>query len=432
MSEREGTERVGALVDDLFRREAGRLVARLARILGPAHLDLAEDVVQDALLKALHHWSHHGTPDDPHAWLVRVARNLAIDRVRRDSRLVRSEPELQAWEAASANTASRSPSTEIDEVRDDELAMMFACCQPALSREASVALCLKTVGGFGVPEIARAFLENESTIAQRLVRAKACLRDSGARLEAPSAIERESRLPQVRDAIYFMLNEGLAAHRGEALIRADLVREALRLATLLASDARTATPEVHALAALACFQASRLAARTDGAGGLLLLQVQDRSKWDRATIARGFEHLRLAAAGAELCELHIEAGIASQHAIAESWEATDWAAILGWYDLLVARSPSPIVRLNRAVAVAELRGPDAGLREVEDIERAQALASYHLRPSIKGEFLRRLGRTTEAAACFREALELCRSGPERAFLQRKLDHVAERTHLEPS
>lgn len=412
-----GPAGVGALVDDLFRREAGRLVARLARIFGAAHLELAEDVVQDALVKALHHWSFHGAPDDPHAWLVRVAKNLAIDRVRRDARLASKESVLEAWDDAPAQS---STAREHDEVRDDELAMIFACCSQALPRDSQVALTLKTVGGFGVAEIARAFLESETTTAQRLVRAKARLRESGARIEAPSGGELPARLDAAHDVVYFMLNEGLAAHRGEVLIRADLVREALRLSSLLARDPRTATPKTHALAALACFHASRIASRVDDAGGILLLEEQDRSKWDRAKITRGYEHLRLAASGDELSELHIEAGIASEHAIAATWADTDWAAILRWYDLLVARSPSPIVRLNRAVAVAKQCGAGAGLREVEAIEYAPALANYHLLPALKAEFLRQLGRNAEAAACFRAALELCRSGPERAFLERKL------------
>jgi len=414
VSEPEG---VGALVDDLFRREAGRLVARLARIFGASHLELAEDVVQDALVKALHHWSFHGAPDDPHAWLVRVAKNLATDRVRRDARLASKELELEAWDD---EPARQSPQREHDELVDDELAMIFACCHPALPRDAQVALTLKTVGGFGVAEIARAFLESEAATAQRLVRAKARLRDSGARIEAPKDDEVASRLDSAHDVVYFMLNEGLAAHRGETLIRADLVREALRLASLLAADPRTATPRTHALAALACFHASRIASRIDDAGGILLLEAQDRSKWDRGKLARGYEHLKLAQSGGELSELHIEAGIASEHVSAATWEETDWAAILHWYDLLVARSPSPIVRLNRAVAVAKLQGPAAGLREVDALRHARALANYHLLPALRGELLRQLERTEEARAAFREALDLCRCGPERAFLERKL------------
>lgn len=410
---------VRALVEGLFRREAGRLVARLARIFGPEHLQLAEDVVQDALLEALRHWSFHGAPRDPHAWLVRVARNRALDRVRRDARLSREAEQLEAWNDAALASSSEQPQ-EFDTPSDDELAMIFACCHPALSRDARVALTLKTVGGFGVAEIARAFLESEAAAAQRLVRAKSKLRDEHIEIAIPSGAELLERLDSVLDVVYFLLNEGLAAHSGDALIRGDLVREALRLSSQLASNPLTSTPRSHALAALTHFHASRVGARVDAAGGPLLLEEQERSKWDRGLIARGFEHLQRAAAGGELSELHIEAGIASQHALAATWEDTDWSAILRWYDLLAARNASPIVLLNRAVAVAKLHGASAGLRELEALEKAPALAKYYLLPSIKGEFLRQLDRKLEAATCFRSALALCQSGPERAFLERKL------------
>ncbi len=372
--------------------------------------------MQDALLKALRNWSINGTPSDPHAWLVRVAKNLAIDRVRRDARLASKEGELEAWDER-ADAEARAPAH--DDV-DDELAMMFACCHQELSRDARVALTLKTVGGFGVPEIARAFLESEAAAAQRLVRAKAKLRETRVEIACPSGPELAARLDSVQDVVYFMLAEGLAAHRGDALLRVDLVREALRLASQLARSELTATSRTHALAALAHFHASRIPARVDDSGGILLLEEQDRTKWNRASIARGFEHLRCAARGDELSEFHLEAGIASQHALAATWDDTDWRAILGWYDLLAARNASPIVLLNRAVAVGKVHGASAGLRELAAIENAPALAHYHLRPSIKGELLRQLGRRAEAVDALREALRLCQSGAERAFLERKL------------
>lgn len=426
----EGGADTSALVEDLFRREAGRLVARLARIFGLEHLELAEDVVQEALLRALRVWRVHGAPRDPHAWLVRVAKNLALDHVRRNTRLARKREELDDWDEAEASPPSGA-AREHDAPRDDELAMIFACCHPALSRDARVALTLKTVGGFGVPEIARAFLETESAAAQRLVRAKARLRDERIELVTPSGEELGARLESVLDVVYFLLNEGLAAHRGDALIRADLVREALRLSRQLALGPLTSTPRAHALAALAHLHASRIGARLDESGGPLLLEQQDRSKWDRALIARGFEHLQRAAAGGELSELHIEAAIASHHAIAATWDDTDWSAILGWYDLLAARNASPIVLLNRAVALAKLHGASAGLREVEALADAPALAGYYLLPSIRAELLRQLGRRAEAQEQFRAALELCQSGPERAFLERRLSETAsERRHLE--
>jgi len=426
----DGGAETSALVEDLFRRESGRLVARLARIFGLEHLELAEDVVQEALLRALAVWRVQGAPRDPHAWLVRVAKNLALDHVRRDARLARTAEALDDWDEAEASPASDAV-REHDAPRDDELAMIFACCHPALSRDARVALTLKTVGGFGVPEIARAFLESDAAAAQRLVRAKTRLRDERIELVTPGGAELGARLESVLDVVYFLLNEGLAAHRGDALIRADLVREALRLSRQLALGELTTTPRAHALAALAHLHASRVGARLDESGGPLLLEQQDRSKWNRTLIARGFEHLQRAAVGGELSELHIEAAIASQHALAATWEDTDWSAILRWYDLLAARNASPIVLLNRAVALAKLRGASAGLREVEALADAPALAGYYLLPSIRAEFLRQLGRRAEACEHFRAALELCQSSPERAFLERRLRETAsERHHLD--
>lgn len=411
------SEPLGPLVDGLFRREAGRLVARLARQLGTARLELAEDAVQEALLAALRTWSIRGVPQDPRAWLARTARHAALDRLRKRHEGA-AEDTLEPW----SDEEPREPDT----LEDDELAMLFACAHPALSREARVALMLNAVAGFAAPEIARLFLESESSAAQRLVRAKAKLREERIELATPAAPELATRLEGVLDAVYGMLTEGLSAHRGEEPVRADVVRSALRLAAELARDPRTSTPRSHALAALAFFHAARIPARTDAAGGTLLLEEQDRSRWDRRWIARGFAHLGLAAQGNELSELHIEAGIASQHALAQTWDDTDWQAILGWYDLLAERNASPVVRLNRAVAVAKVHGASAGLREIERVEGEPALARYHLLPAVHGELLAQLGRWNEAAVQLRRALERCRSGAERALLERKLAQVDSR------
>ncbi|MCY3003731.1 MAG: sigma-70 family RNA polymerase sigma factor [Planctomycetota bacterium] len=344
-------EPVGSLVDGLFRREAGRLVARLARQLGAARLELAEDAVQEALLAALRTWSIRGVPQDPRAWLARAARNAALDRLRGQRESTAEAEVLERWN----DEEPRDP----DALEDSELAMLFACAHPALAREARVALMLNAVAGFAAAEIARLGLESESAVAQRLVRAKAKLRDEELRLETPRGAELAERLEGVLDAVYGMLTEGLSAHRGEELVRADVVRAALRLALELARDPRTATPRSHALAALALFHAARVPARTDAAGGPLLLEEQDRGRWDRKLIALGFAQLSLAASGDELSELHIEAGIASQHALARTWDDTDWQAILHWYDLLAERNASPVVRLNRAVALAKVHGAGA-------------------------------------------------------------------------
>lgn len=405
-------EPVRSLVDGLFRREAGRLVARLARQLGTARLELAEDAVQQALLAALRAWSIRGVPQDPRAWLARAARNAALDRLRATREAATESEELERW----IDTEPREPDT----LEDSELAMLFACAHSGLAREARVALMLNAVAGFAAAEIARLGLESESTVAQRLVRAKAKLREASIRLETPREGELAERLEGVLDAVYGMLTEGLSAHRGEELVRADVVRAALRLALELARDPRTATPRSHALAALALFHAARVPARTDPAGGTLLLEEQNRSRWDRRMIAFGFAQLSQAASGDELSELHIEAGIASQHALAQTWADTDWQAILGWYDLLAERNASPVVRLNRAVAVAKVHGASAGLREVERLLDEPALATFHLLPAVHGELLTQLGRHAEAAQRFAKAIEFCRSGAERALLERKL------------
>ena len=412
---------VHELVDDLFRHSAGRMVATLTRIFGVERIDLAEDVVQEALLAALHRWPLGGVPGDPEAWLVRVAKNLALDRVRRDTSLRSKEHEVRAWvETALEHSAGGEREGAHDAISDDQLAMIFACCHPALAPEMRTALTLKTLCGFGTAEIARAFVAQEATIAQRLVRAKARLADEHIAIVIPAPRELPQRLDSVLEVLYLMFNEGIYAHQGPDMIRADLVREALRLTARLLDEPATRTPKAHALFALMPLQGARLDARADGAGVPLLLEEQDRSRWNRDMLARGFEQLRLAAAGDELSDLHLEAGIASCHAAAPSFEQTDWRAILGFYDALVARNASPIVALNRAVAVAMVHGDESGLRELDALDIDASLRGYYLRPALRGELLRRLGRFDEARKCLREALELVRAEPQREFLRRKL------------
>lgn len=411
-------ERVRALVDDLFRREAGRMVATLTRLFSPARIDLAEDVVQEALARALRVWSMEGVPDNPRAWIVQVARNRALDLVRRDRSFVEREDEIRRW-AEAAHRARGAPPAP-DEPRDDELKMIFVCCHDAIPRDARVALTLKTLGGFSTAEIARAFLATEAAIEQRLVRAKRLIQERALRFEMPPERDLPSRLDSVLDVVYLLFNEGYGAHRGESLVRSDLVREAIRLASLLLETEATRLPKVHALLALLLLQGARLGARTAADGRLLLLAEQDRSAWDRAMIGRGLEHLGLAARGDELGVHHLEAGIAACHAIAPSPEATDWKRILSLFDLLAEIHPSPVVALNRAVAVAMVEGLDAALREIAEIERAGALARYYLLPATKGDLLRRRGDLAGAARAFAEALALAGTEPERRFLEARL------------
>ncbi|HYL37024.1 MAG TPA: sigma-70 family RNA polymerase sigma factor [Bryobacteraceae bacterium] len=407
----------GALLEHLFRHQAGRMVAHFARLLGPAHLELAEEIVQEAMLRALQTWPYQGVPENAVAWLFRVAHNRAIDALRRN-RYAGGEEALEEL----ARTAAKTPDDPLveEQLRDDELRMIFMCCHPEIPREASVALSLKTVGGFSVREIARAFLADDAAVAQRLVRAKRQIREQRLTLEMPHGAELNQRLDSVLEVIYFVFNEGYTAHEGQDLIRQDLCAEALRLGGLVAR-ASLATPRVHALVAMMALQAARLPARVDEAGDLVLLESQDRTRWDRRLIALGFQHFNLSMIGEDVSEYHVQAAIAATHARAGDAESIDWPVILRLYDQLLAINPSPVVALNRAVAVAKVHGPAAALAEVETLERERKLRDYYLLLAVRGHLLLELGRSTEAAEHFRSALERPCSEPERRFLRRKLE-----------
>lgn len=395
------------LIEHLFRRQAGKMVAHLTRLLGPAHLDLAEEAVQETMLRALQGWPQQGIPPNPEAWLFRVAQNAAIDGVRRRKLSAAKE------EIAAAGIAAPPDVPEIEEqLRDDELRMLFLCCHPEIPRDAAVALSLKIAGGFGVREIARAFLADEAAIAQRLVRAKRQIRDRGLTLEMPAPSELEARLDAVLDVIYFIFNEGYAAHEGDALIRHDLVGEALRLGRLVATSSLN-QPRVDALVALMSLQAARSPARVDALGDLVLLEHQDRSLWDQRLIAMGFHHFDRSMTGEVVSAYHVEAAIAATHA-----RGPDWPVVLQLYDDLIALNPSPVVALNRAVAVAKVRGAEAGLAALPDSAK---LNNYYLCLAVRGHLLADLLRFDEAAEAFRAALECPCSEPERRFLERKLD-----------
>ena len=406
---------VPGLVEHLFRREAGRLLAGLGRRLGVEHLDLAEEVVQDALVQALRQWPYRGVPPNPAAWLARAAYSRALDRLRRRATFerVRAELERRAHAAESA-----PPDADDGETLDDQLAMIFACCHPALVPEARVALTLKAVCGFGTAEVGRAFLLDEPTVAQRIVRAKRLLRDDGIAVTVPPPAELPDRLDSVLQVLYLLFNEGYSAHQGDDLVRHDLCEEALRLGLLLTRRPDTALPKAHALVALMFFQASRLPARTDDSGELLLLAEQDRSKWDQRLIHAGLRHLDRAGAGDELTTYHVEAGIAAVHAQAPSDDATDWPRLLWLYDQLWEQSPTPVVALNRAVALARVEGPAAGLDALEP--HAWALRGYYLLHATRADLLLRLGRSAEAGEAYRAALACRCSEPERRFLQGRL------------
>lgn len=407
------------LLEHLFRRQAGRMVAHFTRLLGPAHLNFAEDAVQEAMLRALQTWPYQGVPENAAAWLFRVANNFAVDAIRRSRLLGEKSESLAAELSRSATAFPQDPDAE-EQFRDDELRMIVLCCHPTLTRDASVALSLKTVGGFSVREIARAFLAEETAIAQRLVRAKRQIRDSPMTFEMPRGAELKDRLASVLDVLYFMFNEGYAAHEGEDLIRQELCLEALRLGRLVAASSIT-TPRVDALVALMALQAARLPARVDEAGDLVQLELQDRSRWDQNLICLGFHHFDRSMVGDDVSEYHVQAAIAATHARALDPQSVDWQVILRLYDQLLCINGSPVIALNRAVAVAKVRGPAEALEAIELLDRNPRLNDYYLLLAVRGHLLSELGRPTEAAACFRAALERPCSEPERRFLRRKLE-----------
>jgi len=409
----------GVLLEHLFRRQAGRMVAHLTGLLGPANLDLAEETVQEAMLRALQSWPYQGVPENAAAWLFRVAHNAAIDAVRRRRFTADQEAEAIADISHAANSMPDHPDLE-EQLRDEELRMIFMCCHPEIPRDASVALSLKTVGGFSVREIARAFLADDAAIAQRLVRAKRQIRDRGLTLEMPRGRELQRRLDAVLEVIYFIFNEGYAAHEGDALIRHDLCGEAMRLGQLIAGSS-LAEPRIHALVALMAFQCARSPARVDQLGDLVLLEDQDRRLWDDRLIALGFHHFDLSIAGETVSEYHTQAAIAATHARAAADGQIHWQVILSLYDDLLAMNPSAVVVLNRAVAVAKVHGPAAALDAIEPLREDPKLHDYYLLLALRGHLLLELGRRPEAAGCFRAALECRCSEPERRFLRRKLD-----------
>jgi RNA polymerase sigma-70 factor, ECF subfamily len=389
------------LIEHLFRRQAGKMVAHLTRLLGPAHLDLAEEAVQDTMVRALQGWPFQGIPPNPEAWLFRVAHNAAIDAIRR-----------RRLSAAPVESAAPPELPDPDDrLRDDELRMVFLCCHPEIPCDAAVALSLKTVGGFSVREIARAFLADDAAIAQRLVRAKRLIRDRGLTLDLPSAADLAARLDAVLDVLYFIFNEGYAAHGGDALIRHDLCGEALRLGRLIATSALN-EPRVDALVALMALQAARTPARVDALGNLVLLDNQDRSLWDQRLIAMGYHHFDRSMAGAAVSAYHVEAAIAATHV-----RGPDWPVVLALYDDLLRLKPSPVVALNRAVAVAKVHGAEAGLAALPESAK---LANYYLYLAVRGHLLAELGRRDEAVEAFRAALDRPCSDPERRFLEQRV------------
>jgi len=408
-------------MDHLFRRESGRMVATLARIFGIHNLALAEDVVQDAFCRALEVWKFRGVPENPSAWLLATAKNRALDVLRRERTARTFAPELgrlleSEWTLAPTIEESFSPHA----IKDDQLRMMFSCCHPRLREEAQVALVLHILCGFSVDEIASAFVSTHAAIEKRITRAKKVLAKSERLFDVAAAAEFSARLPAVQRALYLLFNEGYHGASAETAIRVDLCREAMRLTAIILEYSFGITPATYALAALISLDAARLPARVNASGDLLSLFDQDRSQWDRERVAEGLKLLELSATGSELSEYHVEAAIASIHARAIRTEDTDWGTIVSLYDALITIRPSPIVALNRAIAVAQQKGPEPGLKEVRAIKEADLLASYPFYPATLGELEFRRGRYKTARQHFAEALALARNPMERRFLDQRV------------
>jgi RNA polymerase sigma-70 factor (ECF subfamily) len=409
------------LTDHLFRHEAGRMVAVLTRIFGIHNLALAEDVVQDAFCRALEVWAFRGVPENPSAWLMAAAKNRALDVLRRERTARTYEPELSRFLGSEWTLAPEIEEMFTDKViKDDQLRVMFSCCHPRLPEEAQVMLILNILCGFGVDEVASAFVTTYTAVEKRIPRAKKILAGSKKLFDTRAPAEFADRLPAVQRALYLLFNGGYHGASAEFAVRAELCQEAIRLARLLLEHPLGATPGTYALTALMYLGAARLPGRVDAAGDLNSLADQDRSKWDRKLISEGLNYLDLAASGPSITEYHIEAAISSVHAIATRLEDTGWHEIVLLYDRLMTIHPSPIVALNRAIAIAQRDGPERGLEEIDSITDADRLHSYPFYAAALGELELRRGKYDSASAHFLTAIGLARNEMERRFLKQRL------------
>ncbi|WP_369272891.1 RNA polymerase sigma factor [Streptomyces sp. R11] len=405
-------------IETVFRIESPRVIAAVARMV--RDVGIAEELAQDALVAALEQWPRDGVPDNPGAWLMAAARHRAVDLIRRRENYARKLAQIGRDLETTAPPEEPSALHDPDDIDDDLLRLVFTTCHPVLAPQARIALTLRLLGGLTTPEIARAFLVPEATVAQRIVRAKRTLATRNVAFEVPYGPDRAARLGSVLDVIYLIFNEGYAATAGDDWLRPSLCEDALRLARVL-SGLMPKEPEVHGLTSLLEFQASRAAARTGPSGEPILLKDQNRSRWNRMLIARGIAALDRAGATATGAPgpYALQAAIAACHAHAYTYEETDWTTIATLYALLSARSPSPVVELNRAVAVSMAQGPEPALEIVDAIASEPALRDYHLLPSVRGDLLLRLGRTAQARAEFERAARLTRNEREREMLQKR-------------
>lgn len=414
--------------EHLFRREAGRMVVALTHIFGVHNLAMAEDVVQDAFCRALEVWKFRGVPENPSAWLMTTAKNRALDILRRERTAQTFAPELGRLLQSEWTLAPTVQEIfESNSIKDDQLRMMFSCCHPKLPEEAQVALVLNILCGFSVNEIAGAFVSSHAAIEKRISRAKKVLAGSKTLFDVADAEGFPARLAAVQRALYLLFNEGYHGASSESAVRVELCQEAMRLAATLLEYAPAATPATHALAALMSLHAARLPSRLDGSGNLTPFLDQDRSQWNAHLVNEGLALLDRSATGSDLTEYHIEAAIAAAHCCAQRTEETDWEQIVWLYDELMRVRPSPVVALNRAIAIAQQEGPERGLEEIYAIENDDRLAVYPFYTAAIGELELRCGRHESAGRYFRDALALARSPMERRFLERRVS-ACERGH----
>jgi RNA polymerase sigma factor (sigma-70 family) len=419
---------IPGLTDHLFRHESGKLISVLTGLFGLERLQMAEDVVQEALIRALKTWPFYGVPKNPAAWLTQTAKNLALDIIRREKSFHDKQPQIIASiEHWSAEGDESNSALFENEIKDDRLRLMFACCHPQIPQESQTALALKTLCGFSPAEIASAFLTSDAAIAKRLTRARQRIQELHIPFEIPAGAELSARLDGVLQTLYLLFNEGYKASSGDKLVREDLCHEAIRLATLLADHPMTSQPRTHALVALMLFNGARLSGRTDAEGNLLRLKDQDRSKWDKKMIGRGMFHIAQSAAGDEITAYHLQAGIAACHYAGSDYQSTDWSQILALYNQLIQLDDSPVIALNRAVAIAEVQGPAAGIKAVEAIRDLRSLDEYHLLYAVLADFEFQLDHFETAAEHLRKAIQLTEIKSEQALLSRRLSDCEEQT-----